>query len=557
MLDFAKDKKFWENVRVSDDYAQGRRELLELYESAFKTAPRPHSAKEILNNNDGGLWRLQFDQIQSSALLALIYPDNTEYYDNLVDTVWAMLNQYSWAPIGHYSPYYYGKTPADFDCGIIDIFAASNAFALAEIKNLFSDRFPKLLTDRITYEIRRRAIEPYLTRTFFWETHDNNWTAVCAGAIGSVLMYEAPELFFKNQERLHRSMECYLASYKDDGMCVEGVGYWTFGFGFFACYAALEMEITNGKVNWFENPKVKEISKFLQKTFLQSRVIVTFSDSSVSQKYFVGVPHMLRSIYGNEIEPLPRDLALVVHDNTHFNFALRGFIYFDKSAFSDKLNENVTYSVENSAYFFKRTPHYGFAVKGGNNGESHNHIDVASFIIASNNRQIISDIGAGPYVDGYHGDKRYTHFNPSAYAHSIPIIDGITQDMYRRDDVIAVYDKENDTVSLDFTSAYSTVIKELNKAVRVFSFKDDEIKMRDSFDLDKQCVITERFISLCEPRTVNGGIMLDNTFLSTRDNIEPKISYKDVRYHNQEGTYRVYIIDYDTEKTDFEITFKI
>ena len=35
MLDFAKDKKFWENVRTSNDYAQHRQEILDLYKESF------------------------------------------------------------------------------------------------------------------------------------------------------------------------------------------------------------------------------------------------------------------------------------------------------------------------------------------------------------------------------------------------------------------------------------------------------------------------------------------------------------------------------------------
>ncbi|MBO5374114.1 MAG: hypothetical protein J6A54_01530 [Clostridia bacterium] len=251
MLDFALDKALWKRVRESEEFSQHRQELRELYEEAFKDAPRPHSVEEILENNDGGLWRLQFDQLQASALLSLIYPDNEEYYQSLLRIVWAYLNEYTWAPLGHYTEQYYGKTPKDFDYGLLDIFACSIAFSLAEIKNLFKDRFPSLLRDRITYELRRRTIEPYLTRKFFWESHDNNWTAVCTGSVAGVLMYEAPELFFENQERIHKSMQCYLDSYKDDGMCVEGVGYWEFGFGFFASYAMLERELTNGEVDWF------------------------------------------------------------------------------------------------------------------------------------------------------------------------------------------------------------------------------------------------------------------------------------------------------------------
>ena len=93
--------------------------------------------------------------------------------------------------------------------------------------------FPK----EFSYELRRRIIEPYRERRFFWEKHDNNWTAVCMGGVGSVLLYESPEVYYENRDRIHASMECYLASYKDDGMCVEGIGYWGFGFGFFSAFA--------------------------------------------------------------------------------------------------------------------------------------------------------------------------------------------------------------------------------------------------------------------------------------------------------------------------------
>ena len=207
MLDFAKEKSFWDNVRVSETFAEHRKEISELYLEAFKEAPRSHSAKDILGNDDHMLWRKQFDHLQSSALMSLIYPDNEEYYNNLIDIIWAYLNEYTWAPLGHYTEYFYGKTPKDFDYGLLDIFACSIGFSLAEIKYLFKDRFPKLLTDRITYELRRRTIEPFLTRKFFWETHDNNWTAVCAGGVGSVLMYVDPELFKENQERIQKSLQ--------------------------------------------------------------------------------------------------------------------------------------------------------------------------------------------------------------------------------------------------------------------------------------------------------------------------------------------------------------
>lgn len=555
MLDFAKNKAFWENVRTNKDYAWQIEEIKEIYQRAFQTPPRPHSVTEILENNDHGLWRLQFDHLQSSFLLALIYPDNEEYYNSLLDTVWAYLNEYTWAPLGHYSEYYYQRTPKDFDCGLIDIFASSVAFSLAEIKNLFADRFPKLLKDRISYELRRRTIEPYLTRRFFWESHDNNWTAVCTGGVAGVLIYEAPEIFYQCQKRIHASMKCYLDSYKDDGMCVEGVGYWAFGFGFFATYAMLEKELTNGEVDWFKDEKVTEIAKFLQKTFLQKNVLVTYGDCSVQQDYQTGLPHMLKHIYKDAIESLPRELAYVGKHNTHPAFLLRSILYHNNEYYSDTLSTNVTYTAKNSAYIVKRTSNYGFSAKGGNNGESHNHIDVGTFILARNNKQIICDIGAGEYLEGYHGDKRYTFFHPSSYAHSLPIFDGKGQNERRQEDVIITYDEKTSTASMDIAFAYNLdYLKSLNRS---FSFKEKELILTDSYKLTTEAEITERFISLIEPKANGTSLIIDDVTLENDYGITPQVSIKEVTAHmSAVGNHNVYIIDYKLQKNQTEFTLK-
>ena len=298
MLDFAKDKKLWENVRVSDDFARHRKEILAKYEGAFaQGSPAPHTVEEILSKDDHGKWAMMLNQLQSSALLSLIYPDNEEYYNNLLKVIWAYCDTYTWAPLGHYNSYY-NRTPDDYDIGLIDIFASSIAFSLAEIKNLFSDRLPQLIKDRISAELRRRTIEPFVQRKYFWEKHPNNWSSVCAGGVGGVLMYEDPELYMEQRERLDSAMQVYIDSYADDGVCVEGAAYWGFGFGFFVSYAMLQRELTNGKYDWFKNDKVKRIATFIQKMLLQTNVIASFSDCNPTENYWIGLPHILRDIYG-------------------------------------------------------------------------------------------------------------------------------------------------------------------------------------------------------------------------------------------------------------------
>lgn len=552
MLDFAKDKRLWDRVRTSPDYEKHRREILAQYNEAFDESPRPHSVEEILSANDKGLWHKQLIQLESSALMALIYPDNEEYYNNLLRIVWAYCNEYTWAPLGHYNSYY-NRTPADYDPALIDIFASSVAFSLAEIKSLFADRFPPLIKDRISAELRRRTIDPFINRHYFWEKHPNNWASVCAGGVGGAMMYECPELFFEQKERLDSVMQVYLDSYADDGVCVEGAGYWSFGFGFFVSYAMLERELTNGKTDWFKIPKVKEIATFMQKMFLQRSVIVSFSDCNASQRYSMGLPHMLRHIYGDAVERLPEEHGIVAYDNTHMNFLLRSVIYYDPTFVTDKIEDNVTYFMKDSNYLVKRTPSYGFATKGGNNGESHNHNDVGSFIFARNNKQILCDIGAGPYVEGYHTEKRYTFFNPSSLSHNVPFFDGIPQDGVRRDNVILEYDEKNSTVYMDFTNGYG--IDYLKRAQRKFTLRDTEITLEDSFTLTRDSEITERFVAIIEPRLSENGVIIDDSLLEC--DITPKISVKELEYHNQPGTYNAYCIDYILPKGKRDFTLKI
>ena len=548
MLEFAKDKALWDRVRNDDAFARHRKEIKAEYDKAFKERPRCKPAWAVLEfpNASGGTDT--FRQLQSSALLALIYPDNEEYYRSLVETIWEICNEYTWAPLGHYNDYY-NRTPQDFDPGLIDIFAASLAFSLAEIKHLFKDRFPKLLNDRISYELRRHTIEPYLTRKFFWEHHNNNWTAVCTGAVGGVLMYEDPEEFERQFSRLQASMECYLASYDDDGMCVEGTAYWGFGFGFFAVYAMLLREFSNGKHDWLKNPKVKSISQFIQKMHLQPNILAMFSDVNAREGYWVGLPHMLKTVYGDAIEKLTLDQATIVA-YCHWAFALRSTIYYNPEYTTDKL-ENGTYYAPVSNYFIKRTDNYGLAFKGGNQWESHNHQDVGSFILARNNKQIFCDFGyIGPgNWPGYQGSRRNEYFQPSSFSHNLPIFDDMGQGGDDTNKARAVYNEETGVVYMDFTLGYDRKKHyKLQKAERSFKPLDDRIEMHDKFTFSDKTKITERFVTTIKPQidgntAIMGDVRLSTTTDATLNVIEQP--YVD-QLPDENGNYNqiCYLLDY-------------
>lgn len=562
MFDIAKDPSVWERVRNDEAFARHRKEIKEKYDKVFEVRPYALRAWEVIGFPEAKEHHMadSFNQLQTSALLSLIYPDNEEYFRNLVDVIWEICNEYTWAPLGHYNSYY-ERTPADFDYGLIDIFAASLAFSMAEIKNIFKDRFPKLLVDRMTYEIRRHTIEPYLTRKFFWETHNNNWTAVCTGAVGGVLMYEDPEEFKRQLPRLQASMQCYLNSYDDDGMCVEGTAYWGFGFGFFAVYAMLLREFSNGEYDWLKNPKVKKMSQFIQKMFLQPNVLAMFSDCNVKEGYWIGLPHMLKTVYGDEIEKLPLTQSTIVA-YCHWAFAVRSTVYYNPDFVAKTVGECV-YSAPVTNYFTKRTAYYGFAAKGGNQWESHNHQDVGSFILARNDKQIFCDFGyIGPgNHPGYQGPRRNEYFQPSSFSHNLPYFNGKGQGGDWEDKVRAVYNEENNTVYMDFTHGYDTknVHTTLKKAERTFTMGEDRITLRDAFSFSEDATVTERFVSKIKPTVRDGRLFVDDVELICKSEAELNIieqPYID-QLPDENGKYEqiCYLLDYTLKKDcyDFEL----
>lgn len=557
MLAFAKDKALWEKIRTAPEYQRHRDEIFAKYEWAF-SRPTPVLTYWQVAGDEGKdvgdlLYHREF-RLYTTAILSLIYPDNETYFRQLIDTIWTYCCEVNWV-VGDYKEYY-GVPRDQYFKYIIEIGTASLGMSLAEIKYLFSDRLPKYLIDLITDKLRRHIIEPYLEHRFFWEWHDNNWASVCAGGVGAVLMYEDPRLFCAEKGRIAATMKCYLDSFDDDGVCVEGSAYWGFGFGFFMNYALLLREFTEGREDWFKKPKVKSIAQFMQKIILDDHTLVTFSDVNTSEGYWLGMPHILRDIYGEEIEKLPAEIATITVYR-HFSFLLRSFVCYKPEYNATELNRNVTNVMPDKGWFTKRTPKYSFAAKGGHNGESHNHIDVGNFIFVHNDRQILCDMGAGSYKPGYHGKERYTFFAPCADAHNLPIFDGEYQSHIMQETVVVDYDAKTDRAHCEFSRAY--VNPKLKRLDRTFDFLDNGVLLTDSYDYEGERIV-EHFVTAIPPVIEEGRLRLNDVLITADDGLLPEIR---IRQHDNHGIYHsspytdVYCLDYTLPKGKREFTLSM
>ena len=499
-------KDFWKRVREEKVYEGFRKELfdfLSLYENAEIPNLTYSDFKLFFVTGNRTVYQKKYflkrKMLSHFALLSLIYPEENKYTDRLNDVIYAICDEYTWCLPAHQ------PSLEENNNTHLDLFACESGYALAEISTLLADKLDTLIKNRIDAEIERRIVTAYTNGTFYWwEKTTNNWAAVCAGSIGCTLMLARPELFRKLQGKIDGTIECYLSGFKNDGVCEEGVNYWHYGFGFFSVYADMLYRFTDGKNNYFERQKVKKVAQFLQNMYLSEDAKVSFSDSNRAGNYHIGTLSFLKGLYPDDIK-LPSTKYVYYQDNCHrWALHLRSVTWLDPKHLEE--NESVgeyEHYYEDTEWLIRKNAEYGFAAKGGNNNEPHNHNDVGSFIIAKGGKQALVDLGAGVYTRQYFRDEtRYGILQCSSRGHSLPIINGEYQ-KYGKNYKAKSVRYEDGVFSLDIADAYG--IDELKSLVRTFTFGEKKIMLTDRYEAEEKCEIAERFVSIREPRKATDG----------------------------------------------------
>ncbi len=551
------DKNFWAEVREKDCYARFRDENLSIWNNHCEGKEIPELTYSLFKLFSVTGSRSEFENVyfnrrlrmNACTFLSLIYPEEEKYFAYLQDILFAVCNEYTWC-----LPAHYGQANKDGSL-MVDLFAAETGFALAEIYTMLSDRFEPLIASRIKSEIDRRIIKPYVTKLnrLWWEKGENNWAAVCVGSVGCTIMLLFPELFPELRDRISETMECYLRGFADDGFCVEGCGYWHYGFGFFTVYADMVKKFTGGEVDYFTRPKVRAVATYIQKMFLSGHTSVSFADSGTSLSYHIGLVHYLKSVYPDDIAVYDRKFSYNYDGCARFCLHLRAATWyreeFDTSALP---NDNCAFFAEGAEWYIKKTASYGFAAKGGHNKEPHNHNDVGSFIFAKNGVQILADPGTGKYCKDYFREKRYNFFHTRTLGHSLPTFGGEEQKEGRDYAARDVRVDGGDFV-LDIAPAYG--IAELSSLERRFSFTETSVKVTDSFDYSGEGAIVERVVSMREPTETESGkiAILDSILTYDADAVE---SVK-IEHHTFDGSAPCYTVDFVLKRGADKFTYSI
>ncbi len=280
MLTELTDRAFWQRTAADADAAPLIAQVRTQHDdNAEKATSILRFGQRYRHYRDGT--RASFEQpyfarrrfLTAAVLLALLYPDNPAYRDEAQDTIMAICEETCWALPAHTS----GVPEEDAVC--IDLFAAETGMMLAEIRYALGDRLDAVVRDRIAAEVGRRIRDNYRAHAYFLESCHHNWAAVCASNVGGALLYTDPQAFETALPRPERTFACFLDGFPDDGVCLEGMRYWQFGFGEYVWFAALLYRATAGETDLLATEKVRRIAAYGQNMLLCGGAAVSFSDS--------------------------------------------------------------------------------------------------------------------------------------------------------------------------------------------------------------------------------------------------------------------------------------
>ncbi len=436
-----------------------------------------------------------FDRARTMYLAYLITEED-KYLTELSDTIWNICNFESWTLPAHIQETATIERRRNF----IALFSAAAGGTLSEILYFIGDKLPELVVRRAKAEIQYRIIDSFANHDCPFEHVRHNWAAVCISAVLCTYLYMATEEEIEAQlPRMTATADRYLSGFGDDGCCSEGVSYWGYGFSNFVTFAAMLKDYTDGKINYFENPKVKKVAWFPYRVRLNENDSLSFSDGGgIGYKVDKAVAHVLKENYPDY--PIIENGPI-----THAPGGSRGFFCVNPD-YAVKNTTPTSEVFENVQWFIHHGKNYAVGAKAGHNDEFHNHNDVGSFCLSKDGVVAFTDPGVGTYTKQYFAaETRYRdHMICASRGHSAPIINGLEQVEGNRG-ICEVHELNENNFVFDMKSAY--VIDTLSSLVREFKCEEEYFTLTDTYEFtEAPTALTERFVSRL-PVTFEDGVV--------------------------------------------------
>jgi hypothetical protein len=353
----------------------------------------------------------------------------------------------------------------------IDLFSSALACDLASAEYLLGDSLDVATREMIDRNVRQRVLDPFREMVTGkrtpngWLRVTNNWNAVC---LGNVLGTALATLSDRDDRAIfaaaaEKDSMYYLSGFDTDGYCVEGLGYWNYGFGHYIRLCELLYRATNGKLDCFSRAKVKEIAGYPQRFMIADGVYPPYGDAHPGVKPWKPLVDFVDRRFGLASPTVGAAAAM-------------------SSALPASLTDELMMACPNSAATSAALPSsspalrnwfdkagvltcrpgarggiMGVSIKGGRNGVSHGHDDLGSFVLAVDKTLVLTDPGSEVYTARTFGANRYRSNVINSFGHSVPLVAGQLQisAAWAQAKIVKVdFSDDVDTITMDLTSAY-------------------------------------------------------------------------------------------------------
>ena len=481
----ASDRATWSPGTGSVDQAT----LADLAERAARdlTEPWPHPtatgyARFVRDGDRDGYEQAVFARqrrLSRAAVLAAATLED-QWLDEVTDGLVLLCEQSSWCWPAHDDTYrVHGSALPTVTDPFLDLGAGEVVGQIAWIDHLLGaelDTRTPGLRARLRHEARVRVIEPFVRRRdWHWLGLDgdvHNWNPWIHGNV----LLAALRLVEDAKERaalvnlVIEGVDRYVASLPADGAIDEGYLYWWNG----ACRALELLDVlehaTDGRLDATAVPALRATVSFPHRMQLGDGWFLNLADGSArppadqpwqalhraalrvsdrdAQSFAAshrrpghpvatereGLGRLLAAMTDQawlaarpEPAPLPRDVWLA--------------------------STQVLLARERAGDAAGLT----LAVKGGHNGEHHNHNDVGSVVVAVGGEPVVIDVGRPTYTAQTFGPDRYAIWSMQSTWHNVPQVCGTAQPagaQYAAGDVTATVTDAGTGLALDLADAY-------------------------------------------------------------------------------------------------------
>ena len=406
---------------------------------AWTVLPWTVFAENKINGNRVNYENACFEKRRQLAALVMaeIMEGKGRFLNDIIDGMGSFCEE-SWWGI----PAHYGKRIPLTETQEVDLFNAETASLIVWTRYMLEKQFNAFSPDlcqRIDREIERRILQPAVQTDYWWKKAGMNWNPwICSNWLACVLICEKDEA--RKEEaiaQIRKATQAFIDAYPDDGGCDEGPGYWDRA-------AASMFEVMRMLPDFSDNTeKIRKMAAFAYKTYIGNDYCVDFADAHENKAiqqvnivypfgYWLGDKTMREfgAYLGRQKHILENPSAL--YDKSG-NFPTLGRELFFLRHIRDFIEENPREPLlkdvwlPNLQIMTARRGGLYLAMKGGTNGESHNHNDVGSFIVYADNEPLLIDPAVGEYTAKTFGKDRYDIWTMQSQYHNLPQINGIDQ----------------------------------------------------------------------------------------------------------------------------------